>query len=322
MTTAVVEKVNTPAPPATRHAGLLARIGEKYGVDRELIYKTLKETAFRQRPDRETNQRREPTNEEMVALLALADNYNLDPFKRELYAFYDTKSNAIVAIIPIDGWLRIINEHPALEKYEFTYSDGMEQTAKGKRAFEWIECSITRKDRSAPIVVREYFDEVYRPGKYDDAPWESHPKRMHRHKALIQCARYAFGFGGVVDPDEGERIIEGEVTRVADLPPAIASINAKAQQGAETKGAKRETKPASGETKAPPTPETTNSDRPPLTLDGTATTVMSYAEVRERIDRAKDRDTLDMAEGFIDALPEHFRAELHELAKQRREKLF
>jgi hypothetical protein len=27
-----------------------------------------------------------------------------------------------------------------------------------------------------------------------------------RHKAMIQCARYAFGFAGIVDPDEAERI--------------------------------------------------------------------------------------------------------------------
>jgi hypothetical protein len=29
---------------------------------------------------------------------------------------------------------------------------------------------------------------------------------MLRHKALIQCARVAFGFAGIHDPDEAERI--------------------------------------------------------------------------------------------------------------------
>jgi hypothetical protein len=66
-----------------------------------------------------------------------------------------------------------------------------------------------------PMVVREYLKECYR----DVGPWNSHPRRMLRHKAFIQCARMAFGFGGIYDPDEGERIrdamaIEGEtVTR-------------------------------------------------------------------------------------------------------------
>jgi hypothetical protein len=31
---------------------------------------------------------------------------------------------------------------------------------------------------------------------------------MLRHKALIQCARVAFGFSGIYDPDEAERIVE------------------------------------------------------------------------------------------------------------------
>jgi hypothetical protein len=32
--------------------------------------------------------------------------------------------------------------------------------------------------------------------------------RMLRHKALIQCARYAFGFAGIYDEDEGAKIAE------------------------------------------------------------------------------------------------------------------
>jgi hypothetical protein len=44
--------------------------------------------------------------------------------------------------------------------------------------------------------------------KRDVGPWKTHPKRMLRHKALIQCARLAFGFVGIYDQDEAERIIE------------------------------------------------------------------------------------------------------------------
>ena len=37
--------------------------------------------------------------------------------------------------------------------------------------------------------------------------------RMLRHKALIQCARLAFGFTGIYDQDEAERIIiEKDIT--------------------------------------------------------------------------------------------------------------
>ena len=39
-------------------------------------------------------------------------------------------------------------------------------------------------------------------------PWKTHPKRMLRHKAMIQCARLAFGFTGIYDQDEADRIVE------------------------------------------------------------------------------------------------------------------
>jgi hypothetical protein len=41
-------------------------------------------------------------------------------------------------------------------------------------------------------------------------PWRTHPKRMLRHKTMIQCARLAFSFAGIYDPDEGERVLAAE----------------------------------------------------------------------------------------------------------------
>ena len=34
---------------------------------------------------------------------------------------------------------------------------------------------------------------------------------MLRHKAMIQCARLAFGYGGIYDQDEAERIVEAQI---------------------------------------------------------------------------------------------------------------
>ena len=67
---------------------------------------------------------------------------------------------------------------------------------------ESCTCRIYRKDRSHPIVVTEYMDECRR----NTQPWKSHPRRMLRHKAMIQAARLAFGFTGIYDEDEAERI--------------------------------------------------------------------------------------------------------------------
>lgn len=75
-----------------------------------------------------------------------------------------------------------------------------------------------RKDRGRAVTIREYLDETYRPpykgtsrnnSPYTiDGPWQTHPKRMLRHKGIIQCARVALGYTGIHDQDEAERIID------------------------------------------------------------------------------------------------------------------
>lgn len=167
---------------------VLVRMAGKYGVDVDKMLVTLKATAFRG----------DVGNEQMMALLVVADQYDLNPWTKEIYAFPD-RNNGIVPIVGVDGWSRIINTNPQFDGMDFV--DG----PLGKHSIpEWIECVIHRKDRSHPIRLREYFEEVYR----DVGPWKSHPRRMLRHKAMIQCARLAFGFVGIFDQDEGERIIE------------------------------------------------------------------------------------------------------------------
>lgn len=170
--------------------------------DGQGVIEILKNTAFKVKDG-------SVSDNQMTALLVIANQYGLNPFTKEIYAYPD-KSNGIVPVVGVDGWGRIINERPELDGLEFRYS---EQTLnhKGKVAHEWIECVITRKDRKVPIVVREYFDEVVRSLNFA-TPWDTHPKRMHRHKAMIQCARLAFGFGGIYDQDEAERIVEKDIT--------------------------------------------------------------------------------------------------------------
>jgi phage recombination protein Bet len=153
---------------------------------------TLKATAFRG----------DVSVEQMMALLVVAEQYHLNPFTKEIYAFPDPR-NGIVPIVGVDGWLRMVNENANFDGMEFV--DGP-QNDKGVP--EWIECKIFRKDRQHAIAAREYFAECYR----DKGPaWQSHPRRMLRHKALIQAARMAFGFVGIYEEDEGQRILEASV---------------------------------------------------------------------------------------------------------------
>lgn len=130
---------------------------------------------------------------QMSALLIVASQYGLNPWTKEIYAFPD-KNNGIVPVVGVDGWARIINTHPQFDGMDFN-DDG-----------ESIECVIYRKDRSHPIKAREYMAEC----KRGTQPWQSHPRRMLRHKAMIQCARLAFGYVGIYEQDEAERILNIE----------------------------------------------------------------------------------------------------------------
>lgn len=207
----------------TEKKSLLAKFADRYAVDANKMLETLKSTAFKQRDGSA------PSNEQMMALLVVADQYKLNPFTREIYAFPD-KQNGIVPVVGVDGWSRIINSHPDFDGMEFRYSDDM-ATPVGAMSpcHEWVECVMYRKDRSRPIVVREYLDEVYRaPFKEGmKGPWQTHTKRFLRHKAMIQCARLAFGFVGIYDEDEAGRIAEqterdmGSAQVVRDEPKAL-----------------------------------------------------------------------------------------------------
>ena len=165
------------------------------------------------------------TDAQMTALCVVAQQYGLNPFTRELYAFPD-RNNGIVPVVGVDGWSRIINDNPQFDGMDF------------KQDEESCTCTIYRKDRTHPIVVTEYMTEC----KRDVAPWKSHPRRMLRHKAMIQCARLAFGFAGIYDQDEAERIaeaapIEGTARRVTEAP-TLPSLSDELLATAEAEAAK------------------------------------------------------------------------------------
>ncbi len=146
---------------------------------------------------------------QMSALLIVANQYGLNPWTKEIYAFPD-QNNGIVPVVGVDGWSRIINSNPQFDGMDFLQDE------------ESCTCIIHRKDRNHPVKVTEYLSECKRAVK----PWQSHPKRMLRHKAMIQCARLAFGFVGIYDQDEAERIVD-----VNDKPARqnAAEVAAKAQ---------------------------------------------------------------------------------------------
>lgn len=231
-----------PQTPARPQPKLLSKIAARYNVDAAKLLDTLKATAFKAQGNGPP-----ATDEQLMALMIVADQYGLNPFTREIYAFPD-KKNGIVPVVGIDGWSRIINTHPEFDGMDFVESDELADMKDAKPCPVWIECRMHRKDRGHPIVTRERLAECYRPpfeGKGNNGqpytvagPWQSHTSRMLRHKAMIQAARIAFGFAGIFDPDEAERIrdataIDAAFTEVGRKPataepqataPAVAQL--------------------------------------------------------------------------------------------------
>lgn len=162
-----------------KQTSALALMAGKYNVEPTKLLETLKNTVFRG-----------ATNDELLALVVVSNEYGLNPLTKEIYAF-PAKGGGIVPVVSIDGWIRMMNDHPQFDgiDYEFEHSDD------GKL----IACTsvIYRKDRSKPVRVTEYLIEC----KRNTEPWKME-RRMLRHKATIQGARVAFGFSGITDEDE------------------------------------------------------------------------------------------------------------------------
>lgn len=176
------------------------QLAERFELPKsEELYQVLKSTAFKG----------EVSDAQLSALLIVAKQYGLNPWTKEIYAFPD--KGGIVPVVGVDGWARIINSNPQFDGMDF------DQTGDS------CTCTIYRKDRSHPTKVTEWMAECKRTNA---GPWQSHPYRMLRHKAMIQCARIAFGFGGIYDADEAERILENTASmKVID--PSTGEISTK-----------------------------------------------------------------------------------------------
>lgn len=171
--------MSTQLSTKTTGPSALAVMASKINVDPAKLHSTLKATVFKGASD-----------DELLALVVVANTYGLNPLLKELYAF-PAKGGGIVPVVSIDGWVSMVNNHPQMDGMEFEEHHGEAGN------LEAITCRIWRKDRNRPISVTEHLSEC----KRNTDPWKME-HRMLRHKALMQCARYAFGFSGITDEDE------------------------------------------------------------------------------------------------------------------------
>ena len=131
----------------------------------------------------------------------LSERLGLDPLNNEIYATEISpdsgKKARIVFVVGVDGWSKIINSHPQFDGMKFV------ESAPGDDELPlYFECTIFRKDRKVATSVREYMYEAHT----GQGAWLTHPRRMLRHKAMVQCARICFGLSGIYEPDEASRI--------------------------------------------------------------------------------------------------------------------
>ena len=141
------------------------------------------------------------SNEEFMAMCIVANTYGLNPITKEIYAF-PAKNGAVVPMVGVDGWIKLMNRNPAF--------DGIEFEEGQKDGDTYCTVVIYRKDRGRPIKVTEWLSECKRATE----PWKQWPKRMLRNKVICQGARLAFGFAGIYDEDEAERIAEAQPAEV------------------------------------------------------------------------------------------------------------
>ena len=173
---------------------------------------------------------------DLERLLLTCERLGLDPLGREVYCTETQDAAADVSaqrkpplvVVALDGWCHIINSHPQFDGMSF------EESAEREDGLPvWIECRIHRKDRRVATTVREYMCE----NRADQSAWLTHPRRMLRHKALVQCARLCFGLSGIYDPDEAQRI-QAAQTPIKENPSANARIDTSAKPE-DTSGSSR-----------------------------------------------------------------------------------
>jgi phage recombination protein Bet len=184
---------NTQLDKPKPQPAIIERAANSWGINPDAVEDFLLRTVVK------GTRNYKPTRTDCIQFLIVAMEHKLNPFTREIHALVDR--DRIVPVVGIDGWMRIANANG------FNGSEAkVNLDAEGKA--ESCTVSVFVKGRDHPVTVTEYMDECFVPPRNGHkGPWQSHPKRMLRHKAFIQACRLAFSVAGVYDEDEAERIV-------------------------------------------------------------------------------------------------------------------
>lgn len=184
------KQAETAYKELTKPKSALSAMALKYSCDEKKLWDVVCKTCIRGKA----------SDEEVIAFLIVANQYGLNPFTREIYAFVG-KGGGIIPIVGLDGWAKTVNSNVDFDGCEFEEVD----TDDGHMG---VSCTMWLKSRRHPVKLTEWMDEC----KRNTEPWNQMPRRMLRHKAFIQAGRIAFSLAGIYDEDEGRDIQMRELT--------------------------------------------------------------------------------------------------------------
>lgn len=235
---------NGGATSPARKQSALAAMASRMAIEPARLMEVLKNTVIRP-TDKYT-----PSDEEVAAFIVVANQYDLNPFVKEIYAFADPRKG-IVPIVGIDGWAKLINREPRF--------DGCDFDTVNLDGDIGMTCTMHVKDRAHPIKVTEWLKECQRPTD----PWRGMPKRMLRHKAYMQAARIAFSISGIYDEDEARDIIATPPNQQPEEPGVsrTQSVLNKAQSRQSAQQSGTPLGDVAQQTESPPEGEEVNDDK-------------------------------------------------------------
>mgnify|MGYP003149856584 CR=1 FL=1 len=193
--------MNENALTTPQQRSITDRVATRYGMTATALQQTLTKTIF---------PKSSATNEQVAALLIVADQYDLNPFTKEIYAF--PQGGGIVPIVGVDGWYKLLHRDKELSGVQVTFA----YVGETDKLYS-STARIHKKGWEHPVEVTELMKECER----NTPAWKNQPHRMLRHRALAQCIRIACGLSGIYM--EEEAVNWADVDDVTEAKPAKAS---------------------------------------------------------------------------------------------------
>ena len=173
----------------TDEQSLIQFFAEKNQITPKVFFDTLKTSIMKGK---------NVSNEQMALFLMICKQSELDPIVGHVHCV--PLRGAVIPIVSIDGWVQLLHNNRECNGIK------LDENFDKNGNLESVTCQIYKKGWEHPVSVTEYFKEC----NQNNQVWKQYPTRMLRHKALIQCARVAFGYSKIYDQDEADRIIKAK----------------------------------------------------------------------------------------------------------------